>query len=152
MSHCDGVELYAGDGAPNPALEFGKEMRCRVQGGLEIHLGLIALGQFGTEILAGASNWDFKVRPLLTNDQLVNAVMTEMPVRAQKAVSTARVSKAHASDLAPELIQRQNGVGAFILQCKRLDFHYCDWSGSSRGIKYCFHLHMHSLQSVHTSA
>jgi len=41
-----------------------------------------------------------------------------MPVRALQAVSTAR-----------------NGVGAFILQCKRLDFHYSDWAGSSRGIK-----------------
>jgi large subunit ribosomal protein L43 len=29
----------------------------------------------------------------------------------------------------------QNGVGAFILQCKRIDFHYCDWAGSSRGMK-----------------
>ncbi|KAF2276328.1 uncharacterized protein EI97DRAFT_433166 [Westerdykella ornata] len=28
----------------------------------------------------------------------------------------------------------QNGVGAFILQCKRLEFHYCDWAGSSRGM------------------
>jgi len=27
-------------------------------------------------------------------------------------------------------------VGAFILQCKRLDFHYCDWAGSSKGMKY----------------
>ena len=34
------------------------------------------------------------------------------------------------------LIVTQNGVGAFILQCKRLDFHYSDWAGSSRGIKY----------------
>ncbi|KAH8600356.1 hypothetical protein B0O99DRAFT_610539, partial [Bisporella sp. PMI_857] len=25
-------------------------------------------------------------------------------------------------------------VGAFILQCKRLDFHYCDWAGSSKGM------------------
>ena len=30
----------------------------------------------------------------------------------------------------------KNGVGAFILQCKRLDFHYCDKWGSSRGMKY----------------
>ncbi|KAL1302887.1 hypothetical protein AAFC00_003214 [Neodothiora populina] len=30
--------------------------------------------------------------------------------------------------------QSQNGVGAFILQCKRLDFHYCDWAGSSKGM------------------
>lgn len=30
----------------------------------------------------------------------------------------------------------QNGVGAFILQCKRIDFHYCDWAGSSKGMKY----------------
>ncbi|KAF2744950.1 hypothetical protein M011DRAFT_407461 [Sporormia fimetaria CBS 119925] len=29
----------------------------------------------------------------------------------------------------------QNGVGAFILQCKRMDFHYCDFGGSSRGMK-----------------
>ena len=28
----------------------------------------------------------------------------------------------------------QNGLGAFILQCRRLDFHYCDWAGSSRGM------------------
>ncbi|KAF2762694.1 hypothetical protein EJ05DRAFT_471657 [Pseudovirgaria hyperparasitica] len=28
----------------------------------------------------------------------------------------------------------QNGVGAFIIQCKRIDFHYCDWYGSSRGM------------------
>ncbi|KAF2706034.1 hypothetical protein K504DRAFT_448453 [Pleomassaria siparia CBS 279.74] len=28
----------------------------------------------------------------------------------------------------------QNGVGAFILQCKSLTFHYCDWAGSSRGM------------------
>ncbi|KAF2087874.1 hypothetical protein K490DRAFT_73363 [Saccharata proteae CBS 121410] len=28
----------------------------------------------------------------------------------------------------------QNGVGAFILQCKRLEFHYCDWMGSSKGM------------------
>ncbi|KZF26608.1 mitochondrial ribosomal protein subunit L51 [Xylona heveae TC161] len=40
-----------------------------------------------------------------------------MPVQGLRAVSTAR-----------------NGVGAFILQCKRLDFHYCDWAGSSRGM------------------
>ncbi|ORY15333.1 thioredoxin-like protein [Clohesyomyces aquaticus] len=32
------------------------------------------------------------------------------------------------------LAKPQNGVGAFILQCKRLDFHYCDWAGSSRGM------------------
>jgi len=29
----------------------------------------------------------------------------------------------------------QNGVGAFILQCKKLDIHYCDWAGSSKGMK-----------------
>ncbi|KAI0480460.1 thioredoxin-like protein [Xylariaceae sp. FL0804] len=28
----------------------------------------------------------------------------------------------------------QNGLGAFILQCKRMDIHYCDHSGSSRGM------------------
>ncbi|KAF1346157.1 thioredoxin-like protein [Delphinella strobiligena] len=33
-----------------------------------------------------------------------------------------------------KVAQSQNGVGAFILQCKRLDFHYCDWAGSSKGM------------------
>ncbi|RYP72406.1 hypothetical protein DL771_004201 [Monosporascus sp. 5C6A] len=28
----------------------------------------------------------------------------------------------------------QNGLGAFILQCKKMDIHYCDYSGSSRGM------------------
>ncbi|KAI9816813.1 MAG: 39S ribosomal protein L51, mitochondrial [Pycnora praestabilis] len=40
-----------------------------------------------------------------------------MPVQGLRTVSSSR-----------------NGVGAFILQCKRLDFHYCDWAGSSRGM------------------
>ncbi len=30
--------------------------------------------------------------------------------------------------------KQRNGVGAFILQCKRLTFSYCDWGGSSRGM------------------
>jgi large subunit ribosomal protein L43 len=30
----------------------------------------------------------------------------------------------------------QNGVGAFVLQCKQMNFHYCDWAGSSKGMKY----------------
>ncbi|KAL8783759.1 MAG: hypothetical protein Q9195_009286 [Heterodermia aff. obscurata] len=40
-----------------------------------------------------------------------------MPIKAIRQTATGR-----------------NGVGAFILQCKRLDFHYCDWAGSSRGM------------------
>ncbi|KAJ8109974.1 hypothetical protein ONZ43_g5996 [Nemania bipapillata] len=28
----------------------------------------------------------------------------------------------------------QNGIGAFILQCKKMDIHYCNQSGSSRGM------------------
>lgn len=32
--------------------------------------------------------------------------------------------------------RKQNGVGAFVLQCRKLDFHYCDWAGSSKGMKY----------------
>lgn len=39
-----------------------------------------------------------------------------------------------------ELFLIQNGVGAFILQCRRLDFHYCDWAGSSRGMLYVLFL------------
>ncbi|KAF2453630.1 thioredoxin-like protein [Lineolata rhizophorae] len=33
------------------------------------------------------------------------------------------------------ITKNQNGVGAFILQCKRIDFHYCDWEGSSKGMR-----------------
>ncbi|KAI9793842.1 MAG: 39S ribosomal protein L51, mitochondrial [Peltula sp. TS41687] len=32
------------------------------------------------------------------------------------------------------IAQSRNGVSSFILPCKRLDFHYCDWAGSSRGM------------------
>ncbi|OAR02289.1 hypothetical protein LLEC1_03643 [Akanthomyces lecanii] len=32
------------------------------------------------------------------------------------------------------IARAHNGVGAFILQCKKLDFHYCDWAGSSKGM------------------
>ncbi|KEY65833.1 hypothetical protein S7711_07214 [Stachybotrys chartarum IBT 7711] len=28
----------------------------------------------------------------------------------------------------------QNGLGAFVLQCKKMELHYCDWAGSSRGM------------------
>ncbi|KAF2666948.1 hypothetical protein BT63DRAFT_324974 [Microthyrium microscopicum] len=28
----------------------------------------------------------------------------------------------------------QNGVGAFVVQCKKLEFYYCDWAGSSKGM------------------
>ncbi|KAK4146316.1 thioredoxin-like protein [Dichotomopilus funicola] len=28
----------------------------------------------------------------------------------------------------------RNGVGSFVLQCKKLDFHYCDFGGSSKGM------------------
>ncbi|KAL1955420.1 hypothetical protein VTO42DRAFT_8576 [Malbranchea cinnamomea] len=40
-----------------------------------------------------------------------------MPVRGLRTITASR-----------------NGVGAFILPCKRIDFHYCDWAGSSRGM------------------
>ncbi|PWW78385.1 hypothetical protein C7212DRAFT_315624 [Tuber magnatum] len=41
-----------------------------------------------------------------------------MPISALQAVSKA-----------------QNGVGAFILQCKRMEFNFCDWAGSSKGMR-----------------
>ncbi|KAK8219979.1 39S ribosomal protein L51, mitochondrial [Zalaria obscura] len=33
-----------------------------------------------------------------------------------------------------QVAKPQNGVGAFILQCKSLHFTYCDWAGSSKGM------------------
>ncbi|KAH8722427.1 thioredoxin-like protein [Phaeosphaeriaceae sp. PMI808] len=32
------------------------------------------------------------------------------------------------------IAKAQNGVGSFILPCKSLNFHYCNWWGSSRGM------------------
>ena len=61
-----------------------------------------------------------------------------MPVSALKAVSKAQVRIATSTQrylLGQPLIALQNGVGAFIRQCRRLDFHYCDWAGSSKGMK-----------------
>jgi len=49
--------------------------------------------------------------------QLLSVHKRKMPVSGIREVATSR-----------------NGVAAFILQCKRLDFHYCDWAGSSRGM------------------
>ncbi|KAM0722219.1 hypothetical protein Q7P37_001660 [Cladosporium fusiforme] len=42
----------------------------------------------------------------------------------------------------------QNGVGAFILQCKRLDFHYCDWAGSSRGMNAFLKSHLQAFAAA----
>lgn len=58
------------------------------------------------------------------------------------------IARAHVSTAAPSPAigtgqaannGMQNGVGAFILQCKKMDFHYCDWAGSSKGMKYVAH-------------
>ncbi|KAL8694455.1 MAG: hypothetical protein Q9218_000867 [Villophora microphyllina] len=45
----------------------------------------------------------------------------------------------------------QNGIGAFILQCKRLDFHYCDWAGSSRGMNSFLQHNLPLFASLHPS-
>lgn len=38
-----------------------------------------------------------------------------------------------------EVLQRaataRNGVGAFVLQCRKIELGFCDWAGSSRGMK-----------------
>ena len=42
--------------------------------------------------------------------------------------------KSHDSSPNTNANRPQNGVGAFILPCKALSFHYCNWWGSSRGM------------------
>ncbi|EHL00562.1 putative 60S ribosomal protein L51, mitochondrial [Glarea lozoyensis 74030] len=44
-----------------------------------------------------------------------------------------------------------NGVGAFILQCKRLEFHYCDWAGSSRGMNQFLKSHISKFARANPS-
>ena len=70
---------------------------------------------------------------------LSTAITIRMPVQALRTTSTAKVRLSHlpqANYVYKRLTYHQNGVGAFILQCKRLDFHYCDRWGSSKGMKY----------------
>ncbi|KAI9846370.1 MAG: 39S ribosomal protein L51, mitochondrial [Thelocarpon superellum] len=55
-----------------------------------------------------------------------------MPVSGVRTVSKAR-----------------NGVSSFILQCKRLDFNYCDWAGSSRGMNSFLHSHLPTFARAH---
>ncbi|KAI1075306.1 thioredoxin-like protein [Whalleya microplaca] len=43
----------------------------------------------------------------------------------------------------------QNGVGAFILQCKRMDIHYCDHSGSSRGMNVFIKTQLSKFAAAH---
>ncbi|KAI4238591.1 MAG: hypothetical protein LQ349_001008 [Xanthoria aureola] len=45
----------------------------------------------------------------------------------------------------------RNGVGAFILQCKRLDFHYCDWAGSSQGMNLFLQHNLARFAASHPS-
>jgi large subunit ribosomal protein L43 len=59
-----------------------------------------------------------------------------MPIVPFNVVSRAQVelSPPPALKASTDPTCEQNGVGAFILQCKRLDFHYCDWWASSKGM------------------
>ncbi|KEZ41569.1 hypothetical protein SAPIO_CDS7739 [Scedosporium apiospermum] len=41
----------------------------------------------------------------------------------------------------------RNGLGAFILQCKKMDFHYCDWAGSSKGMNGFIKSHLSKFAS-----
>ncbi|KAH6694043.1 thioredoxin-like protein [Plectosphaerella plurivora] len=43
----------------------------------------------------------------------------------------------------------RNGLGAFILQCKKLDFHYCDWAGSSKGMNGFLKSQLPKFASAH---
>ncbi|KAF1990009.1 hypothetical protein K402DRAFT_390332 [Aulographum hederae CBS 113979] len=57
-----------------------------------------------------------------------------MPLKALEAVS-----------------KGQNGVGAFILQCKRIDVHYCDWAGSSKGMNTFITTHLPTFARLNPS-
>ncbi|KAJ0116376.1 hypothetical protein J7T55_007356 [Diaporthe amygdali] len=43
----------------------------------------------------------------------------------------------------------RNGVGAFVLQCKKMDFHYCDWAGSSKGMNSFIKSHLPNFAAAH---
>ncbi|KAL8311604.1 hypothetical protein RB597_002288 [Gaeumannomyces tritici] len=43
----------------------------------------------------------------------------------------------------------RNGVGAFIMQCKKLEFHYCDWAGSSKGMNQFIKSHLPAFAAKH---
>ncbi|RKP22737.1 thioredoxin-like protein [Syncephalis pseudoplumigaleata] len=47
---------------------------------------------------------------------------------------------------APRLLSvNKNGVGTFVLQCRKLVFHYCERSGSSRGMNEYLRSHLVSF-------
>lgn len=45
----------------------------------------------------------------------------------------------------------RNGLGAFILQCKRMDIHYCNHWGSSRGMNSFIKSHLQQFAKAHPS-
>ncbi|KAI9796089.1 MAG: 39S ribosomal protein L51, mitochondrial [Piccolia ochrophora] len=47
--------------------------------------------------------------------------------------------------------QSRNGVASFILPCKRLDFHYNDWAGSSKGMNAFLAQDLPSFATLHPS-
>ncbi|KAK9453206.1 hypothetical protein V1511DRAFT_505923 [Dipodascopsis uninucleata] len=40
------------------------------------------------------------------------------------------------------IAEARNGVGAFVLPCKRLTFRYCNWGASSVGMREYLHEHL----------
>ncbi|KAL8400387.1 hypothetical protein RB594_000687 [Gaeumannomyces avenae] len=75
-----------------------------------------------------------------------------MTITPLQRVSVGRVSVVHVCPLPPSLtffLATQNGVGAFIMQCKRLEFHYCDWAGSSKGMNQFIKSHLPAFAAKH---
>ncbi|ORY86162.1 thioredoxin-like protein [Protomyces lactucae-debilis] len=48
-----------------------------------------------------------------------------------------------------QVAKARNGVGAFILQCKRIELGYCDWAGSSRGMNQFLQRDLAKFASAH---
>lgn len=65
----------------------------------------------------------------------ISTAKAKMTIRAIEKVSVGQVCRCLTILALGILTRSQNGLGAFILQCKRLDIHYCDYSGSSKGMK-----------------
>lgn len=42
----------------------------------------------------------------------------------------------------------QNGISGFVMACKKMDFHYCDFWGSSRGLNKFIKQHLYRFASA----
>ncbi|GME73485.1 unnamed protein product [[Candida] boidinii] len=52
-------------------------------------------------------------------------------------------------NIIPQVSKARNGVGAFVLPCKRITLQYCNWGGSSQGMRDFLRLRLKPFANSH---